>query len=74
MAEVKTPGRVFVLDYICDEEGCEGIVVKDSGKPMLYLSDPPKIPHICSECKAEYLFTDKTYPALAHERVTEETE
>lgn len=71
MAERETPVQTVVIDYHCDEEGCDGKVVRDESKPGMWTSDPPQLPHVCSECGREYSFPNASYPKIGYKKIVD---
>jgi DNA-directed RNA polymerase subunit RPC12/RpoP len=62
MPRTQIPIRPIQVDYECDE--CSKGVMRQKGNTM-FMSDPPKIPHACTECGNEVIFTER-YPMVRY--------
>lgn len=54
MAETRTPVDIINVEYVCDEEGCNGkLVFTNKAEPSI----DPKVAlliHVCNKCKKTY--------------------
>ena len=64
MGELKSRVRVYRIDYICDEDGCEGFVLPTG---LVLDSYPPFYEHECKLCGKGYSFHNIRYPRTIHE-------
>lgn len=70
MPEFTVPVETVLVNYRCDTQDCDGVVVQDPNQKIAFMTDPIQLPHICDTCDRQYTFTDK-YPKIAHRRVKE---
>ena len=61
--EVKT----FIIEWICDEDNCGGLMEHQNGMAILAL-DKPKYAHQCNKCGHDE-YSDEVYPKAKVEYV-----
>jgi hypothetical protein len=61
-------GKVLIVDYDCDVEGCDGTLYSD-GSSMIF-TDPPKYNNTCTSCGKIYALETK-YPTATFVRKEE---
>lgn len=65
MAEVSQPVETVLVNYQCDVDGCNGIVIQDPNQKIAFMTDPIQFPHICDTCTKQYTFFEK-YPKITY--------